>query len=193
MTCNASSPFWFLSSPFLIGIGSVLVHLGCHSGSLMKQQHKAPENKPVLSVRREGQRPMSSEIPVRTWGILRQCCRNLVAEYRRRRDALYVWFTSRHLTRRETAHARNRDCCVNRVPSLRTLVGIVEDGPTFETSHLAGPPAASGQDIINQSLMRAACVEGGAAEVRTGFRNHLWFHRHLRIFTCRSVVSWHLL
>ena len=97
-------------------------------------------------------------------------------------DARYVWFTSRHLTIRETAHRRSRDCCVNRVPSLRTFVGIVEDCATFEAANLTGPFAAPGQDVVDEPLVNTARVRGDPAGVSSGFLNHLGFHRHLHCF-----------
>lgn len=66
--------------------------------------------------------------------------------------------------------------CAHQFRLLWTLVGIVEDSPTLETTNLAGPLAASGQDVINDPLVRAARVRGGPAGVSTGFLNHVVFH-----------------
>ena len=69
------------------------------------------------------------------------------------------------------------------------MVGIVEDGPTLETSNLAGPLAAFSQDVVNEPLVRTARVRDGLAGFPPGFLNHVVFHRDLRCFERRILVS----
>jgi len=38
----------------------------------------------------------------------------------------------------------------------RMLVGVIEYGPAFKTAHLSCEPAASGSDIINETLVGTA-------------------------------------
>lgn len=125
------------------------------------------------------------------WGISQQCCGKTCGGTPRGSDALCVWFASQHVREGGSVRAERRPY-VQQVTSLR-VPGIVKDGPTLQTSYLAGPLAASRQDIINDPLVCAARVRGGHAGFPTCFLNDPGFHRHLRCFERRMFVSRHLL
>ncbi len=80
-----------------------------------------------------------------------------MAECRSHRDAFYVRFASRHLSG-ETP--RRQGLCAHLVTSLRTLVRIVEGGPTLEASNLPGLPAASAPYVVDHPLARENASEG---------------------------------
>lgn len=72
-----------------------------------------------------------------------------------------------------------QELCVHLVTSLRTLIGIVEDGPTLKTSNLAGPLLASRKDIIDGSTMDAG-IRSNAVVCRLNCHGfHHGFHRVL--------------
>jgi len=63
-----SPPSSFISFP-LIGerkgfLYILVVHLRCHSGSLMREQRKIPENVTIVPVRRKDRQSMRSVFPV---------------------------------------------------------------------------------------------------------------------------------
>jgi hypothetical protein len=68
-------------------------------------------------------------------------------------------------------------------------VGIVEDGPTLQTSNLAGPFADFGHDVVDETLVCASSVRSGSIGFPTGLLNLLGFHRYLRFFKGGILVS----
>jgi hypothetical protein len=60
-----------------------------------------------------------------------------------------------------------------------TAIWIVDLSATFKTANLACAFAASGQNIINKTLMSACTVEGGCAAFFLSVLNRLDVHGHL--------------
>lgn len=89
-----------------------------------------------------------------TRGILQQWRRKPVAKNRTHHSALYAPFIARHPLG-ETLHASEAIARAQQITSLRTLVRIVDDGPTFETLNLAGPLAASCPDVVDEPSVSA--------------------------------------